>query len=811
MRRDAFVADLAFVNVNFDGDLMNVQKRSLQLVLCSLLLLWRTLPGAETNGAIGGRIVDAENLQPLFGVHVLVEGTARGAATDAAGYFEITSLEPGSYNLSIRYLGYRTALKSNVIVNPKRKTILRVEMQQDILQVRAVEVSAGYFEKTKEAVVSTRTMDFEEVRSAPGAATDIQRVMQALPAVVSGADQNNEIIIRGGIPGENLFLMDNIEIPNPNHFGEQGAGGGPINMLNTYMVRKVDFYAGAFAAKYGDKASSVMDIALRDGDRERFRGEGYMGMAGAGLLLEGPLAARKGSFILSGRKSFIDLLIGAVGLTAVPRYHSLQGKLSFDLNRQNGLFLNALYGADKITTDEVGEDEDLTSEYSGNQYALGATLRTLWSKRIFSHTTLSSVRSHWDSDLYRTKTGATVFFNRSQEAEHTLKTDFVCQLNEQVDLSWGASYKRVRFHHDVFAEPDTIFYYGPGNTKQDSIFQIYTEFIDRTQASSFKTAGYAQLSGDLFRKVRLTAGLRHDYFAYNDFQSLSPRLGASYFLSPNTTLNFAFGYHYQTPSYIELTLHPNNRELRNKFTRQYVAGFEKLLRDDIKLTLEAFYKSYHDVPILKAFTTPDPFDPHEGRLVNEASGEAKGVELFFQKKLTHGFSSILSYSYSASRAKDVRYGTFYDWDFDYRHVFTFIGGYKANLKNRVWYKNLKKQWWHPFTAWILPFGDEVEFSLKCRYLGGRPYTPPVYHPEWRTWIVEELQALNTTRYPAYHRLDFRMDRRFIFKNWNMVVFLDLYNILNRPNIWDYQYNEDGSREDILQFQIFPVGGVSFEF
>jgi len=106
-----------------------------------------------------------------------------------------------------------------------------------------------------------------------------------------------EIIIRGGIPGENLFLMDNIEIPNPNHFGEQGTGGGPINRLNTYMVRKVDFYAGAFAAKYGDKASSVMDIALRDGDRERLRGEGYMGMAGAGLLVEGPLASRKGSFI----------------------------------------------------------------------------------------------------------------------------------------------------------------------------------------------------------------------------------------------------------------------------------------------------------------------------------------------------------------------------------------------------------------------------------------------------------------------------------------------------------------------------------
>ena len=201
------------------------------LIIAFTILLTINLVFADQKpGSITGKVVDKKNLQPLVGANVVIEGTNRGAATDLSGKFIIDRLSPGSYNLKIFYLGYITVKKGNVIVNPNRSTVLEVQMEETALEVESVEVTASYFQKPKEAVVSTRSMDFEEIRRSPGDLVDIQRAVQALPAVVSGSDQMNEIIVRGGIPGENLFIMDNIEIPNPNHFAIQGAGGIAVRL-----------------------------------------------------------------------------------------------------------------------------------------------------------------------------------------------------------------------------------------------------------------------------------------------------------------------------------------------------------------------------------------------------------------------------------------------------------------------------------------------------------------------------------------------------------------------------------------------------
>lgn len=788
-----------------------------RLTVTILLLLFFQFRGMAQpgNGAIGGRVVDRNTHQPLVGVNVLIEGTQMGSASDEDGFFIIMNVPPGSYNLRFEYLGYTTVVKSNVIVTPVRRTDLSVEMPVDVLHGEAVEVTASAFEKPAGSVVSNRSVDYEEIRRDPGSAMDIQRVMQALPSVVSGSDQENEIIVRGGAPGENLFLMDNIEIPNPNHFGQQGRGGGPINMLNTTLIRKVDFYAGAFSAKYGDKASSVMDISLRDGDREAYHGELQMGMAGAGAVAEGPLPDHNGSFIVSARKSFLDLIISATGLVAVPRYHNLQGKITLPLNDANTLLMNGLYGGDHIRIEGEGTGgysygaENV--DYRGVQYAAGATLRSLWSPRMVSLTTLSTTRTHWNIDVFHTNTRDTYFLNQSSEAEHTLKSDFTYQPKTGLLANWGISIKQVSLRHQIRADPDTVFLYAPGSDIPQGIFSIYPAWEDRTRSVSYKTAAYAQLGVNFLRHFHFTGGLRYDYFDYNRFRSLSPRLGISYYLTPRTTLNAAFGIHYQSPAYIELTANPKNRHLKNKYTRQYVIGLERLMGEDIKLTLEAYYKSYHDVPVLRSLTTPDPFDSFRGERLNIGKGEASGIEFFFQKKLTGNFSTIVSYSYSRAQARDPRGNGWYDWDFDYRHIFNVVGGYKISLHQRSWYNRMKRKWWYHALGWLLPFADEVEFSFKFRYSGGRPFTPPVYHPEFRRWLTGEQQKLNSARFPAYHRLDFRLDRRFFFNNWNMVVFFDMMNVYNRHNIWEYQYNDDGTREKVLQYEVFPVGGVLIEF
>ncbi len=796
----------------------------MKYLITSILILIMFHPSFadQKPGSITGKVVDKKNLQPLVGANVVVDGTNKGAATDLKGNFVIERLQPGSYNLTIFYLGYVTVKKSNVIVNPNRSTVLEILMEETVLEVESVEVTASYFQKAKEAVVSTRSMDFEEIRRSPGDLVDIQRAVQALPAVVSGSDQINEIIIRGGYPGENLFLMDNIEIPNPNHFAIQGAGGGPINMLNSYMVRNIDFYAGAFSAKYGDKASSVMDISLRDGSTERFRAEGSLGMAGIGVLAEGPIGPNGSSYIFSARKSYLDLIISSTGLTAVPHYYNLQGKMTLNLNPQNTLFINSVYGNDNINIeegDEAGYGRGAENvDTKNSQYVLGLTWRSFWAKNFYSLVTASGVRNNFFADVYEKpapKMKDTYFTNDSRESEYTLKSDFVFQAHKNLELNFGAAFKRVQFDYDVWDEADTLFVYdylGPNPQAIIDTFQVYPELRINRNIGSYKGALYAQASLDFFKHFRLTSGLRYDYFDYNNFASVSPRLGLSYFVNPKLTLNLAYGKHYQSPAYIELAANPLNRDLKNKFTDQYIAGVEYLFRDDIKLVVEAYYKKYFDVPMNKTLTTVDPFDYNDQRYVNAGKGESRGIELFFQKKITTGFSAIVSYSHSISQATDPRFNTKYNWDYDYRNVLTLITGYKKNLQSKLWFVNLKHQTWFKVLSW-LPFfpADEVELSGKFRYLGGRPFTAPVYYPELRKWVVTEQQQLNAERFPAYHRLDFRIDRRFIFDTWNLVIFFDLVNIYNRDNVWDYNYNDDGTRERVLQYQTLPVGGVSVEF
>ena len=776
---------------------------------------------SQRTGKLYGRVVDKGSHQSVPGVSVLVEGTPLGASTDRAGVFRIERVPLGSHNLRFVMIGYETLVKSNVVVKPGRETWVEAALQETALEMEAIQVRASYFEKARDAVVTTRTMDFEEIRQDPGSAEDIQRVMQAFPAVVSGSDQMNEIIVRGGIPGENLFLMDTIEIPNPNHFGDPTTGGGPINMINVHFVREVNFMAGAFPAKYGDKVSSVMDIFLREGSRQRMEGTFDLGMAGVGGLFEGPLDAGRGSYLLSARKSYLDLIISSTGLTAVPHYYNLQGKVVYDLDSNNKLLVNAIYGNDRITIEEEKEKE--TTGYKrgaenvrarSHQYAVGATLRSLW-RRGFSDLTVSRVLSYWDTFVYDA-TGDPYYTNRSTETEHTVKFDGVYQLSKAYEISAGVSYKDVHADYNMWSDADTLFWWEPSfpTADQDTIlrvFRIYPVWEDSKEVRSGKVAAYVQHKWRPKGRITLNLGLRYDQFAYTRHAHVGPRVGLSYALASNTTLNVAYGDHVQSPAYIELTAHPNNRTLEYKRTRQVVLGLEHLFREDTKGTLEIYYKEYSDVPLPKAWTTPDPLDRSQGERVNEGKGDTRGIEFFLQRKMSGNFQGTLSYSYSRSRAFDLRFREYYDWDYDYRHVFTAISSYRWKLMHRVWYQRLQGKLWYKMFAWLIPLADETVVSFRWRYLGGRPYTERTYHREWHTWITEENQRLNTRRYPAYHRLDLRLDRRFMFGGWNMVTYFDLQNVYNRDNIWGYQYKENGEVENVLQFKVFPIGGLAIEF
>ena len=801
--------------------MINFKNRILFILNCflfCLVIVSENVNSQDIYGSLQGEIIDKVTKKALPYVNVIVEGTKLGAAASEEGKFYIPRIPVGLYNIKFSIIGYKPIVKSGVMIKPNRKNYILAELQETPIQLEGITVTPTYFEKSSDAILSERTVDFEDIRQDPGSAEDIQRTMQVLPAVVSGSDQVNEIIVRGGMPGENLFLMDNIEIPNPNHFGNQGTTGGPMNMINTYFVRQVDFYTGAFPARFGDKVSSVMNIKLREGNRERFEGNGNLGMAGAGILLEGPINKGKGSFIVSARKSFLDLIISSTGLTAVPYYYNLQGKLVYNISNRTKMITNAIYGDDKIFI-EGGEEESVYQQgvsenidAKSQQYAFGTVFRTIWSEKIFSDITVSRVGNYWRIKVID-EDGYDIYNNKSDEFITEVKGDIFYHPGEGAEISSGLLVKKCDFNHDIWSKPDTIYTWDTSQDlhKRTGIFKVYPKWKVLQDVSSYKYAAYLQLKRTWMKRFVTNIGLRYDYFNYNNYGKLNLRFGLSFILSDKASLNFGYGYHTQSPSFIELTANPKNKSLKGKITEQFIVGLEYLLAEDTKCTVELYNKYYKNVIVPYEWTTPDPYDSYSGWMVNSGKGHARGIEFFLQKKLSRNLQYIISYAHSIAKGYDLRHNKYYNWDYDYRNIFTFIGGYKVKFMQKEWYKNLKNKLFYKIFSFIIPFGDETIISLRWRYLGGRPYTMPVYHKNLHTWVTEDYLALNSNRFPEYHKFDLRIDRRYYFNKWNMVTYFDIMNVYNRDNIWDYSYKENGTIEKILQFKTLPVGGIAIEF
>ncbi len=793
--------------------------------IVSLLLLIALCGAARlmaTPGSVTGVIKDAATGEPVMGATVTVlrpgMGTiAGGAVADERGRYAVAGLESGVYNVRFIMLSYKTVMRNRVVVKGGAATALDIELEISPIELKGMVVRPSYFEKAKDATVSSQRMDYEEIIAQPGGCWDVQRSVQALPAVVSGSDQENEIIVRGGNFGENLFLLDNIEIANPNHFGWQGTGGGSVTMLNTDFVRQVDFMAGAFPARYGDKASSVMDIKYREGAADRFHAKADMGMAGAGATVEGP--AGKGSYLFSARKSYLSLIASSFGLTAIPSDYDLQGKIAYALSPRLKLTALGVYGSDKIKIEPTGDNDDESNQrvdFRTSQYAAGATLYYQLVKG-YAQLTMSRTKNRWGVDVADTFL-TELYHNHSIEIDNAAKLDVAIILWGQNELSAGLYYRRPEFWHDMASKPDTLDFYlyhtqEPEELPYDTIpTGIVNRMSVNMAARTWKGGGYVQYKHLFGSLLTVNSGLRYDYLGYTAKGCLSPRLGNSLHLSTSTDLNLSYGRHYQSPEWYQLSGDPANRVLRNKYTDQVVAGGEHLFSDDCKGSIEAYYKDYRDVPVLASDTTADPND-YSPVYINAGRGYAKGVELFLQKKVKDNLWGTISYSYSIARAFDPRPPhPQFNWDFDYRHVFTLITGYRRDFRNAPWFQRMRSQLWYKASCFlpVLP-ADETEVSLRYRYLGGKPYTPETYHREWRRWTLDPGQSINAARMMPYQRFDIHIQRRWFYSRLSLLTYFEVENVLNTKNIWSYQYNEDGTATTVYQFGRMIIGGFVLEF
>ena len=721
------------------------------------------------SGTIKGTIRNALNNEPLPFVNVIIENTDQGTVTDDNGYYEITGLTAGIYNIRASFIGFREQVAFEIQVTYAKPAVLDFLLEEAAEQLVEVVVKADPFRKTEESPVSLRNIGVAEIQRNPGANRDISRVIQILPGVTAGLAFRNDILVRGGGPNENRFFLDEVEVPNINHFATQGASGGPVGLINVNFIKEVDFFTGAFPANRGNALSSVMNLRQRDGRDDRMGANFTLSATDVGLTLEGPIND-KTTYLVSARRSYLELLFDVLGLPFLPTYNDFQLKIKHKPNEKSEFSIIGLGAIDQFNLNlDANETENqrfllenlpVSPQWS---YTLGAVYKRFDEKGYW---TVVASRNMLNNESKK-------YFNNDDSSEENLLLDYQSREMENkfrlerttrvkdYKFNFGVGYEYARYQVSTF---NKIFTFSGAQTID------FTSNLDL-----HKYFGFWQASRNLMSdKLILSLGVRADGTSYSDnmrnpLEQLSPRFSLSYRLSEKLAFNFNSGIFYQLPPYTILGYRENGRLVNrdNKIdyiaNNQLVAGFEWNIGNSTKASIEGYLKTYRDYPfLLRDSITLANRGADFGVVGNEPAvpisrGRTYGLEFLIQQRLFKGFFGLISYTLGRSEFED-KDGVFQPSAWDSRHILNLSLG-----------KRLKRDW---------------EIGVNLRYQSGLPFTPFSENSALvQNWDVngrgiKDFNQLNTVRLGSANTLDIRVDKKWYFKNWNLNLYFDVENILS---------------------------------
>jgi outer membrane receptor for ferrienterochelin and colicin len=750
-----------------------------------IIILSNQLFAQNPIGGIYGRVFDFITKQPIPFANVVIMETNFGSATDANGYFKIDNIPVNTYQVRASVVGYNTQTKTDVVLLTSKPTEVNFELTPQAIELEGITVTSDYFRKDPLEVNSIRNFSYEEIRRSPGGFEDVVRALSILPGVAQADAGRNDLIVRGGAPSENLYLINGIEVPNINHFGTQGATGGPLSYVNLDFVRETSFSTGGFSSLYGDKLSSVLNIDLRNGREDRFGGKATISASQFGLNLEGPIT-QSSNFIFSARRSYLDFIFKAANFSFVPEYYDVLLKADFSPHSSDAfsfVFISAFDNV-KFFNDDAEQRFD-NSRILGTdqvQYVAGFTYRHLFTNGFFN---LALSRNYVDYDSRQSDSLLNpLFTNKSKEEENSLRADLVFKLSKTSEINIGGTAKLIEADFDILF-PTFVTSFG------DSL-----PVTSLTTENTYTKFGvYTNYNTLLFNSLTANIGVRSDIFtALNKKVYFSPRLSLSYSLTDLTSLNFSTGIYNQSPSYIWLESFKSNRELKMITVNQFVLGLDHRISADALLKVEAFYKDYKKYPtstirpyLVLANTgagyagSDDNFSSFGLEpLVDAGFGKARGVELSIQKKLSDiPYYGIFSFTYSKSDYTSLD-GIERSGSYDQNWIINLSGGYK--------------------------FDEFWEASSKFRFASGKPYTP------FNSDGTQNIADYNTARIKASHSLDIRVDKRWYFSGWTMITYIDIQNIYNQKNASGIRWDRREMKVDeTSSIGILPSIGISAEF
>ncbi|MCB0482224.1 MAG: TonB-dependent receptor [Flavobacteriales bacterium] len=727
-------------------------------------------------GSVRGKLVDEISNEPLAFANLIIRGTTQGTTTDLDGKFVLGNVEPGFIQLEVSFLGYKSKVTQEIQIISGRTTNFDIKMEKSSTQMKEVVVEASPFNRPVESPLSLQTIGVAEIERAAGANRDISKVIQSFPGVSSSPAFRNDIVIRGGAPNENRFYLDEIEVPNINHFQTQGASGGPVGIINVNLIREVDFQAGAFPASRGNMLSSLLSFKQLDGNSEKLKGKVTVGSSDFGLTLDGPIND-KTSFVFSVRQSYLQFLFTALGLPFLPTYWDYQTKVKHKINNKNEISLISIGALDKSVL-------NLDANETQQQRYLLANIPTnnQWNY------TIGAVYKHFEDNSFQTyvvsrnmlNNEALKYFNndesspnnlmlkyKSQEIENKFRFENTTRMGDW-KMTFGVNYEYAKYNNSTFNK-----IYAPATPVSPQRLDTIS-FQSDLDINKYGVFGQVSKSF-LGSRLRLSLGVRMDANDYNTemqnpLNQFSPRASASYDLSDKYSLNFAVGRFNQLPAYTVLGYQVAGDFVNKANGTRYIqadhinGGLEYRPNAKSKITLEGFYKLYDFYPMsqTKGISLAN-LGADFGVVGNESvtpdsDGRAYGIELMGQQKLVKGFYGIFSYTWVRSEFTNID-GSYKPSSWDSEHLITLTAG-----------KKFKKGW---------------EAGFRWRYVHGRPSTPYLIPQSYSRPIYDvnpagvlDYTKVNGDRLPAFHQLDVRVDKIWNFEKWALNLYFDIQNLYN---------------------------------
>lgn len=747
---------------------------------------------------VKGRVLDAETELPLFGANIIVlnVGSQKGAITDERGYFRLEDVSVGRASFQFTYLGYEKFVVSEILIGSAKEvelTIYLTEALNELEEVVLIAPTDNIAPNNKLATVSARSFSVEETKRFPASLSDPGRMALSFAGVTNSDDTSNEIIIRGNAPNQLLWRIEGIEVPEPNHFSEEGYSPGNVSLISSSMLGKSDFFTGAFPATYGNALSGVFDINLRNGNNEKGEYAFQIGVLGADLTAEGPFSKTySGSYLINYRYSTIALLNQIVDVTpgSTPTFQDVSMKFNFPLGTKTNL---SLWGIGGISDED--EDPEIEGDFSSEEifesktYMTGLTLSHFLKNndKLEARLSYSGNASDFIFEGRNTDTGDT--FGDSDILRNSairISADYTKKFSAKTTVNAGAIASFLNYDVQTTA------------TLNDQTAELVKENGKGTMAQ-----GYVQAKYRFNNAVSTTFGFHSTYFSVNKDFVVEPRLGLEWKVNPKHTLSAGFGIHSRRMPLNQYFINiPDGNGFRTPNTEvdlmqavHYIIGHDWRIIKNGHLKIEVYYQDLNKVAIVKNpnFTASylnGQFIPAE--LTDSGDGRNYGVELTFEK-----FFSQQYYFLSTASLYDTKYraadGNWYDSAYNYNYTFNIVGGKEFTVG--------KKQ------------NNTIGINAKTLLNGGKRATPIDQDFFEETGEVILDQSLrNTIELDSYYRLDasiyFRLNRPKAAHR----ISIDFQNITNRLNVDNIFYDGvTGAIETSYQLELVPFINYRIEF